>query len=563
MKNETRNCQNCKNDFTIDSEDFNFYEKIKVPPPTWCPECRLMRRLNWQGYRILYKRKCDFTGENVLSTYHPESPYKVYRQDIWWSDKWNPKSYGKEIDWGRPFLEQFKELMLAVPHASLATAYSTMLRSEYCNAASDCKDCYLCFRITGGEESAYLNTVVDAKQSFDCSFLNHCEFSYGSININKCYETFFSQNCIECHNIWFSRDLVGCSSCIGCINLRMKQYCIFNRQYTKEEYDKKKKEFDFSTIEGLKNFEQEAENFMKTQPRKQFQGIKNVDVSGEYISLSKNVHDSFLLSNGQDLRYCQCLKDGPATMSYDWSLFGDNGELMYECCWCGLDSYDVKFSSWNYYNHFVEYCFGCHHSNNLFGCVNIPKGEYCILNKQYSKEEYNQLISRIKKQMIEIPYTDKSGRKYLYGEMLPAEIAPWAYNESTAYEWFPLSKEEAVSRGLNWHDQDSREYLDATISLPEHVKDITDGILKEILKCKDCGKNYQIIQKELTFLRRFNLPIPLLCPLCRDRARIKQMNPMQVYERNCVKCKIPIKTSYSPDRPEIVYCEKCYQQEIY
>ncbi|MCX6752249.1 MAG: hypothetical protein NTZ87_01995 [Candidatus Nomurabacteria bacterium] len=563
MQAQNKKCQNCKKDFTIESEDFNFYEKIKVPAPSWCPECRMMRRLNWQGYRILYKRKCDFTGEMMFSTYHQDSPYKVYRQDIWWSDKWDPKSYGKDIDWNRPFLEQFKELMLEVPHASLATGHSTMIRSDYCNAASECKDCYLCFRITGGEDSAYLNTIVDGKQSFDCSFLNHSELCYGSTNINKCYQTFFSQDCAECHSIWFSRDLVGCSDCIGCINLRMKQYCIFNKQYSREEYKKKFMEFDFGTLAKIQNFQKETEEFTKKEPRRQFHGVKNTNVSGEYISNSKNVHDSYLFANGLDLRYCQFLKNGPASSSYDWSFFGDNAELMYECCWCGLDSHNVKFSSWNYYNHDVEYCFGCHHSSNLFGCVSLIKGEYCILNKQYSKEEYEKLVLKIKKQMAEIPYEDRLGREYRYGEMLPAELSPWSYNEATVFEWFPLKKEEAVAKGFNWRDPDLREYKDATVEIPSHIKDVEDDVLQAILKCVSCGKNYQIIPKELQFLRRFNLPISDNCPLCRDRARIKQLNPMQIYNRECAKCGKEIKTSYAPDRPEVVYCEKCYQQEVY
>lgn len=563
QKSENRICQNCKKDFVIESEDFNFYEKIKVPLPTWCPKCRMARRTNWQGYRILYKRKCDFTGDMLISTYHPDSPYKVYRQDIWWGDRWDPKSYGKEIDWNRPFLEQFKELMLEVPHASLATAHSTMIRSDYCNAASACKDCYLCFRITGGEDNAYLNTVVDAKQSLDCSFINHSELCYGSVNINKCYQVFFSQDCTECQSVWFSRDLVGCSDCVGCINLRMKKYCIFNKQYDKEEYQKKIKELDFGTFEEIKNFQIRTEDFFKTEPRRQFHGVKNQNVSGEYISNSKNVHDSYLLANGLDLRYCQFLKDGPASSSYDWTFFGDNSELMYEACWCGLDSHNVKFSAWNYYNHDAEYCFGCHHSSNLFGCVNMPKGEYCILNKQYSKEEYEKLIPKIKEHMLKVPYTDKIGRKYKYGEMLPAELSPWAYNEATSYECFPINKEEAMTEGLNWRDPDLREYKDATMEIPEHIKNVPDDILKAILKCADCGKNYQIIQKELDFLRRINFPIPKQCPLCRDRARIKLLNPMDIYDRQCAKCNKNIKTSYSPDRPEIVYCEKCYQQEVY
>ena len=37
-KSETKTCQNCKNDFIIEPDDFSFYEKMKVPAPTFCPE---------------------------------------------------------------------------------------------------------------------------------------------------------------------------------------------------------------------------------------------------------------------------------------------------------------------------------------------------------------------------------------------------------------------------------------------------------------------------------------------------------------------------------------------
>jgi DNA-directed RNA polymerase subunit RPC12/RpoP len=562
MTTETRTCLNCKQTFTIEPEDFDFYEKIKVPPPTRCPQCRLVRRFNWHGYRVLYKRKCDYSGEMVISTYHPNSPYKVYKQSVWWSDAWDPKSYGMDIDWDRPFLEQVGELMLAVPHASLATGYSTMIGSEYCNGASSCKNCYLCFRITGGEDSAYLNTIVDAKQSFDCMSLNHSELSYGSVNISNCYQSFFSHDCEGCLSIWFSRDLVGCSNCVGCINLRQKQYCIFNEQYSKEEYKNKFDVLELGTHTGIESMRAQAEQFMRTQPRKQFHGIKNVRVSGDYISNSKNVRNSYLLANGQDLRYCQFLKDGPAASSYDWSFFGDNGELMYDCCWSGWDSRNVKFCSWNYTNHDIEYCFACHNSENLFGCVGIRKGQNCILNKQYPREEYARLVEKIREQMTRIPYRDKLGREYRYGEMLPEELSPWTYNESTAHEWFPLSKDETLARGFNWRDDDKREYREATMAVPVHIKDVTDEILKAVLKCSDCGKNYQIISMELQFLRRFTLPIPLQCPLCRDRARIRLFNPMAIYNRVCAKCGRDIETSYTPDRPEIVYCESCYNAEV-
>jgi hypothetical protein len=165
--------------------------------------------------------------------------------------------------------------------------------------------------------------------------------------------------------------------------------------------------------------------------------------------------------------------------------------------------------------------------------------------------------------MAEMPFIDKRGLRHGYGGQFPVDLCPWAYNESTAYEFFPITKEEALAKGFTWRDPDQREYLPATMEVPDHIKDVTDEILQAVLKCEACGKNYQIIPKELVFLRRFKFPIPRHCPLCRDRARIKQMNPMEKYDRNCDKCKISIETSYAPDRPEIVYCENCYKREVY
>jgi len=71
---ETKICQNCKNPFTITPDDFSFYEKIKIPPPTFCPECRYIRRLLDRNEYNLYRRKCDATDENIIS---------IYRQDAW------------------------------------------------------------------------------------------------------------------------------------------------------------------------------------------------------------------------------------------------------------------------------------------------------------------------------------------------------------------------------------------------------------------------------------------------------------------------------------------------
>ena len=93
MSPETKNCQNCKNDFVIEPEDFVFYEKIKVPPPTFCVECREQRRLAFRNTHALYKRKDSFTGKEIISIYSPDKDLVVIDQRDWWGDSWDPMDY--------------------------------------------------------------------------------------------------------------------------------------------------------------------------------------------------------------------------------------------------------------------------------------------------------------------------------------------------------------------------------------------------------------------------------------------------------------------------------------
>ena len=527
----------------------------------------MVRRMGWTGYRILYKRKCDFTGDDVITFYHPKVPYKIYRQDVWWSDKWDPKTYGREYDFSRQFFEQFDELLKSVPLPSLHNEYTTLINSEYCNGVGSLKNCYLCFQSGAGatgnghENTAYTHMVNDAKDCMDLSFSGQVELCYEVVRAIHCYRALYSLNCEDCHDIYFCMDCVGCTSCIGCVNLRNKSYCIFNKQYTSEEFTKKLSELNLGSRSAAEEMKKKTQLFFVDKPRKAFHGRKNVNMSGDYITHSKNARDSYLVQGGEDVRFSQILS--PAAKCYDYTLFGVHAEWMYECAWDGLNTNMLKFCFWNYHAHHLDYCFGCHGSENLFGCVGIRKGSYCILNKQYTKEEYGTLVSKIKEQMSKVPYVDRKGRVYAYGEFFPPELSPWAFNESMASLGFvPFTKEQALAFGFTWRDDDPREYQASTAEIPDHINDVPDAFTKEMLKCIACGKNYRIVPKELDFYRRISIPVPQKCPLCRERDRVKQLNPIKLYPRACAKCSMAMQTSYAPDCPEIVYCESCYNSEV-
>ena len=119
MSSETKTCQNCKSAFTIEPEDFAFYEKMQVPPPLWCRLCRFQRRLMFMNERALYKRACDLCGKSMITMYSPDKKVVVYCNPCWWSDEWDPMDYGMEYDPSRPFFSQIKELLGKTPWMAL------------------------------------------------------------------------------------------------------------------------------------------------------------------------------------------------------------------------------------------------------------------------------------------------------------------------------------------------------------------------------------------------------------------------------------------------------------
>lgn len=595
MNSETRKCQNCKTDFLIDQEDFNFYEKMQVPPPTFCPQCRMQRRFNFRNERMLYRRKCDYSGKEIFSYFAPEALIKVYDKEIWLSDVWDPMDYGRDIDWSRPFLEQLHELRQEVPFKSRNVIRG--INSDYCNNATDPKNSYLVFNTTAAEDCMYSNGANHSKDCVDVSHLSRSETCHQSFWLTQCYRTHYSSQCGDSSDLWFSRDCYGCMSCFGSVNLRNKNYYFFNELLSKEEYERRVEEYKLHTREGLEKARTEAYAFWKKFPNKNHQGLKNLNSTGSYVTNSKNVKDSFLVRESENMRYCQYCQETPGAKDcYDYCSWGAAAELIYEGISCGSGAQNIKFSWLQQENvRDVEYSMNCTNGcSDLFGCVGLRKKQYCILNRQYTKEEYAALTKKIRLHMTQLPYVDKMGRTYSYGEFFPVEFSPWAYNETLAQEYFPLTKEEAIAKGFKWKDPDTKNYAPtvATENIPSDIYKVEESITNEVFECahkmtcnQGCTKAFRILPNELNFYKKIGVPLPNLCPACRTLERLKLRLGVELYSRKCNcaggeddlgnykngvehfhgsgHCGEEFKTGYSPEKKDIVYCEKCYQQEVY
>ena len=322
-----------------------------------------------------------------------------------------------------------------------------------------------------------------------------------------------------------------------------------------------------SDYKKQKEFKKTIEEFWMRFPKKYYRGNSmNINVSGDYIYESKNTSESYMVNGMEDCKYTQFVTLKGSKDCFDYTSWGNGAELIYECYVTGEGAYNNKFSveCWpNSQN--IEYSLYCINCKDCFACINLKKKQYCILNKQYTKEEYFKLKERIISDMKKNPWKNKAGHIYNYGEFLPPELSPYGYNESLSSEYKDVYKDKAVNSGFNWYDIVKKEY-NITLSsdnIPDSILNTNESIKDEVIECEFCKRGFNISDLELELLIKISQPVPHKCSNCRHKRRFSRTNTPNFYNRNCDKCGIDIKTSYAPDRPEIVYCEKCYQQEVY
>ncbi len=561
---ETKNCQNCKKDFTIEPDDFGFYEKIKVPPPTWCPECRQQRRYAWRNERILYRRNCDLCGKSTVSIYSPNKPYKVYCNTCWWGDGWNRETYGRDFDFSRPFFEQFAELQHDTPRMTLLNKDS--VNSEYTNHSGHNKNVYLSFSTLYSENVMYGTWVMKSRECMDSGFIaEKGERLYEVLDSRTSYQCQYGMFLKDCSTCFYIYDCSGCNECFMSSNLRNKSYVFRNVQYTREEYLEKIKNIDLSSFIVREELEKEYKNMMENNTIHRYVvSERNINSIGSLIYDCRNVFDSFEVNKGENSKY---IYGGIETKDcMDIYHAGYNIELCYEIHGCTRVS-NCQFCHLCYDNMNVMYSDTCQNSQNLFGCVSIKKGEYMILNKKYSKEDYLVLKDKI------IEYMKNTGE---YGEFFPPAIAPVYYNETQGNLYAPLTKEEVLAKGWNWEENIPGTLGKETIKsedIPDKIEDVSESFLKEIFCCSICSKNYNVTENELTFYKREKIPLPRKCSNCRYKRRFDLRPLRKLWTRVCMcdkkhnnhegKCEVVFETSYSPERKEIIYCEKCYLQEVY
>ncbi|MFA4891512.1 MAG: hypothetical protein WC604_04175 [Candidatus Gracilibacteria bacterium] len=115
---------------------------------------------------------------------------------------------------------------------------STLISCENCigNNIFHSKNVYAGFDVYNSRDSAYLHDGLKATDCQDICFFDGTELCYESTSLIG-YGYRFTNFCRDSYNLFYCDNCHSCKNLFGCVGLRRKEYCIFNKQYERSEYE--------------------------------------------------------------------------------------------------------------------------------------------------------------------------------------------------------------------------------------------------------------------------------------------------------------------------------------
>lgn len=257
------------------------------------------------------------------------------------------------------------------------------------------------------------------------------ENCYQCIDCTDCYSVQYAQNSHNCRQSFWLYACDNCDHCFGCSNLVGKQYCIFNEQKTQEEYKQFIQSLNLGSAQLRDEYLEKFQQLVDQTAKPAIHGLQLEKSTGNFINQCKQ---SLMVFNGENLENCRyTFWFNNAKNCQDVMSWGDPSEMCYYSVSTGSNTSFTFFcanASTTSHVYYSTHCTNCQH---CFGCTGLTSQSYCIFNKQYSKEEYEQTVAKI------ITHMQDSGE---WGEFFDPSLAPFAYNETVAQELYPLDESQ-------------------------------------------------------------------------------------------------------------------------
>ena len=473
-----------KNKIKEKRKETNFQDYLKEVA-SWCPLS--LQKINWMVSR--------FPDTKRIKKVIPSTVFEEKRDEL--LKKW------LDYDFDIGFFNNFNNLFQSIDLWNICYWWNE--NSDYADMIFNSKKSYISFIVINNCENVLYSVSVKDNCKDVINWLSIWDSSniiYQSAWILKSFKIFYSRYIINSSNVWFSSNLIWCSECIFCDDLENQKYCINNKQLEKEEYLKQKEEI----LKSKKNF---YNYFNKV--KKIWKNLVSENVDWNYIVNSENIEKWYYCSNVNTWRnlilvwwvdwdenmYDTFTGWAPYWNEFYWVMWA-NGDNLY-------NSVSITLSSNIFYSFFLQNCSFC------IWCVGLKNKSYCILNKQYSKDEWEKLADEIFSQM------DKDWILWVF---FPWSLNPFYFNDTVAWLLGDFKKEEIKKEWYMWRDKEIKVDIPEGVEILE-IKDlnnyqwfnengnwqINSEILKKVIKDKKWNY-YRIVKIEYDFLVKNWLPIP-------------------------------------------------------
>lgn len=467
-----------------------------IPLPNICPAEALRRTCCWGNLRWLARAVSPISQRSHLSRYQARDGYVSVPADEFWSDDIDNTRFGRPYDFSRGFFEQFNEVMHSVQHLSLNAV--SCEGSDYVNGASNCRNCYLCFSASDLEDCLYCMEHRGGNDNLFCLGIAKSQYCYQSINVVNCYEAQCIIDCSGCAQCFGCVDCRECTNCIGCFGLEFQRNCFLNEQKSESEIEVIRTKYLNGSRQARDELLALCVSRFKASGHQVDRILNSENCSGSNITRCKNVSGSYQALDSQD-----CYHATPAYKSRDGArgaLFVS--ELIYQGAF--LESHNCAYCYTPCGGESCFYCYQCYSCSECFGCAGLKRNSYCILNKQYSKAEYFELIPAIVQQMKSLGE---------WGEFFPAAYSPHTYEESWAVDILDeITTAELHRRGYRTSSPAEPEQHDNALpaeTIPDLVSaDEMRTYIGKTLRCAQTGRAFHIQRKEIEFYIRYKIPLP-------------------------------------------------------
>lgn len=544
---EYKTCEWTWEDFPIYEKDLEMLDKLSpviwwkkfyLLTPNLSPKAREINRLMFRNERKFYNIELE-NWKKEITTIHP-----LMRKNIVNIEEFNNYDFTTQwLDYSWEFFKDFKELLFSSPNASRLVAW--MENSPYCNQEADDKNCHLNAGWHENEDSLYNTFAVKSKDVIDNYWVFKSENVYDSINIFDSSKVFFSNQIKNSFQVYFWYDLIWCQNVIFWNNLENKNYIYKNKQYSKEEWLNIKNDFldklkDYKKIEELKK---EYNEFLEKTWKKEKFIIWSENVSWNIIRNSKNSFSSLYSEENENVRYINIAWNTKNSM--DINSFAIWDKLYNVASWYNV--FNSFFCASNLCCQNWFYNFSVDSIKFAFWCFWfwLKNKSYLILNKKYTKEEWEKTVVKIIEELKE---------KWIWWDFLNPELSPYPYNDSVAYEYYPIKKsiylkdnkkinekienenwiwkvyilesDKFISKAIIhfwwerkintfWRTKETEINISELVEkitfdkIPE-IENIDESIINKVIICKKTKRPFRITKKELEFYKKYLIPIPRL-----------------------------------------------------